>query len=353
MRLMENNTAQSFSKNSKFVLPNSFFFVTLPQPNINVKMIMKKMILLALLLVGVLTVNAQRFEGEYWKIDNEGKQAMLQGAGDLLLSLHNNDSSAVLIFSSKSSSDGVHYTVEGKSYGTFSITGPNVNITYDRSKTEVNITDVSSDDPELQKELKNNIMVYLSAQEVIMKSIGKETISNLMGNISECFSHLDIKTHTGSQLSFTSTQTGSYVFNFYKDQRPERIVKYKRQDSTTGNSPARKPKISGYGYDVYMWADDDPVFPGGDKALVKYCRNTAHSPEKYRGKEFYFQIVTFVVATDGSIKDVRISKSSSSGIPEVDQAAIQHIQSMPKWKPGTIDGVPVNVIRQASVKLNP
>lgn len=314
------------------------------------------MILLALLLIGVLTVNAQHFNGEYWKMDITGRQNLLQDKGDLLLSLHSRDSSAVIIYSEKISSDWVNFTTELKGYGKFVMTDSNVDITYDKSKTDFYITDVSSDDPKTNETLKNNIMAVVRAREVITESLGEENIKKykaMMGSICDYFPHLDIKTHTGSQLSFTSTPTGNYVFNFYKDQRPERIVEYKRQDPTTENALARKVKISGYGYDVYIWADDDPVFPGGDEALVKYCLNTAHSPEKYRGKEFYFQIVTFVVATDGTVKDVRISKSYSSGIPEVDQAVIQHILSMPKWKPATIDGVPVNVIRNVRVRLNP
>ena len=80
---------------------------------------MKKMILLALLLIGVLTVNAQHFNGEYWKMDIAGRQNLLQDKGDLLLSLHSRDSSAVIIYSEKISSDWVNFTTELKGYGKF------------------------------------------------------------------------------------------------------------------------------------------------------------------------------------------------------------------------------------------
>jgi protein TonB len=48
--------------------------------------------------------------------------------------------------------------------------------------------------------------------------------------------------------------------------------------------------------------------------------------------------ISFVVNLDGSIEFVKILRGIS---PELDQAAIKVVKSMPKWKPGESGGYPV------------
>ncbi len=51
-------------------------------------------------------------------------------------------------------------------------------------------------------------------------------------------------------------------------------------------------------------------------------------------------IAQFVVTTDGSVADVKIIRGIDASL---DEEAVRVIKSMPKWKPGTQKGQPVNV----------
>lgn len=53
-------------------------------------------------------------------------------------------------------------------------------------------------------------------------------------------------------------------------------------------------------------------------------------------------MVQFIVEKDGTIGDIRIIRSVS---PDLDKEAIRvfNLPTMPKWKPGTSDGVAVRV----------
>ena len=52
-------------------------------------------------------------------------------------------------------------------------------------------------------------------------------------------------------------------------------------------------------------------------------------------------VIRFTVERDGSLDDFSIVKSVS---PELDAEAIRVVKQLPKWEPGTEDGVPVRYI---------
>ena len=52
------------------------------------------------------------------------------------------------------------------------------------------------------------------------------------------------------------------------------------------------------------------------------------------------QVAQFVIERDGSIGNVKVTKSVD---PSLDREAIRLLQSMPRWIPGKKDGVAVRV----------
>lgn len=83
-----------------------------------------------------------------------------------------------------------------------------------------------------------------------------------------------------------------------------------------------------------------PEFPGGMKALLQYLASNIHYPESAMKANVQGRVVLrFEVKTDGSIGDITVLKSVS---PELDAEAIRVTRAMPRWTPGTVDGVPVN-----------
>ncbi|HPR31700.1 MAG TPA: M56 family metallopeptidase [Prolixibacteraceae bacterium] len=92
---------------------------------------------------------------------------------------------------------------------------------------------------------------------------------------------------------------------------------------------------------VYNECDEMPLFQGGVLDVRKYIAENILYPveaKKYgiQGKVY----VSFVVAKDGAVERVQISRSV---YPALDNEAIRVVTSMPKWKPGTKAGNPVSV----------
>lgn len=94
--------------------------------------------------------------------------------------------------------------------------------------------------------------------------------------------------------------------------------------------------------DVYEVVENMPEFPdGGMSGLMKYLSANIRYPEAAHKAGTQGRVtVQFVVGKDGSIGNVSILRGVD---PALDAEAIRVISGMPKWKPGTQKGEPVNV----------
>lgn len=94
--------------------------------------------------------------------------------------------------------------------------------------------------------------------------------------------------------------------------------------------------------EVYEVVENMPEFPdGGMPGLMKYLSTNIRYPEAAHKAGTQGRVtVQFVVGKDGSIGNVGILRGVD---PNLDAEAIRVISSMPKWKPGTQKGEPVNV----------
>lgn len=92
-------------------------------------------------------------------------------------------------------------------------------------------------------------------------------------------------------------------------------------------------------------SDDEPKFPGEDKAFDKYIEKNRRIPisknnQKDKGEKKCEIKVEFIVEKDGSISDVKIKRNYNTK-EECEEEALRLIREMPKWKPGkrNINGV--------------
>ena len=93
--------------------------------------------------------------------------------------------------------------------------------------------------------------------------------------------------------------------------------------------------------EIFMIAEDQPEFPGGNAALMEYLRNNIKYPSICRENNIQGRvIVTFIVNKDGSIVEPEIAASVN---PSLDKEALRVIANMPKWKPGYQRGKAVRV----------
>ena len=84
-----------------------------------------------------------------------------------------------------------------------------------------------------------------------------------------------------------------------------------------------------------------PSFPGGEAELLKYLAQNIKYPPLARENNIQGVVaLTFVIAKDGSVRDVNVVKDIGGGCGK---EAVRVVQTMPKWIPGEANGNPVKV----------
>lgn len=92
---------------------------------------------------------------------------------------------------------------------------------------------------------------------------------------------------------------------------------------------------------VFQIVEEMPKFPGGEKAMTEFLFFNFKYPKLAKENGIQGRVYcSFIVAKDGSIKDVKVVRSVE---PSLDQEAIRLIKAMPKWIPGKQRGENVNV----------
>ena len=95
------------------------------------------------------------------------------------------------------------------------------------------------------------------------------------------------------------------------------------------------------GDDTFVVVEDMPEFAGGLNALRKYLADNIIYPQAGRETGIVGTVfLTFIVARDGSVRDVKVLRGIGGGC---DEEAIRVVSCMPKWIPGRQRGKAVNV----------
>lgn len=90
---------------------------------------------------------------------------------------------------------------------------------------------------------------------------------------------------------------------------------------------------------VFGMVEEQPSFPGGQAALMKYIAENLKRPNTescVAGRV----IVQFTIGKDGTVKDPKVVRGIAK---ELDEEALRVVRNMPKWKPGKQMGEPVEV----------
>jgi protein TonB len=92
---------------------------------------------------------------------------------------------------------------------------------------------------------------------------------------------------------------------------------------------------------VWESVEQDPQFPGGQEALLKWVSDNLRYPSVAKEEGIQGRVVVqFVVKIDGSIGTVKVVRGKD---PDLDEEAIRVTKSLPKFAPGKMNGHPVNV----------
>ncbi len=92
---------------------------------------------------------------------------------------------------------------------------------------------------------------------------------------------------------------------------------------------------------VFDIVEQQPLFPGGPTALMKYLSENTKYPVVAQENGVQGRVtVQFVVEKDGSISDVHVLRGVD---PSLDKEAVRVVKSMPRWTPGKQNGITVRV----------
>jgi len=93
--------------------------------------------------------------------------------------------------------------------------------------------------------------------------------------------------------------------------------------------------------EVFVVVEDQPQFPGGNVALMKFISDNIVYPKEAHANGIQGRVISsFVVMKDGSISDLQIVRGVD---PLLDAEALRVLGLMPQWKPGKQRGQNVNV----------
>ncbi|HET6243211.1 MAG: energy transducer TonB [Bacteroidetes bacterium] len=92
--------------------------------------------------------------------------------------------------------------------------------------------------------------------------------------------------------------------------------------------------------EIFTIVENMPSFPGGEEALFKFLGNEMKYPQMAKDAGIQGTVyVTFVIGSDGKVKDVKILR----GVKGLDDEAVRVVQKMPAWSPGKQRGKAVSV----------
>ena len=105
--------------------------------------------------------------------------------------------------------------------------------------------------------------------------------------------------------------------------------------------PPPKPKQEEVTEEIFVVVENQPEFPGGNTAMMKFLSDNIKYPVIAQENGIQGRVIcNFVVERDGSITDVQVVRGVD---PSLDREAVRVIQQMPRWKPGKQRGQAVRV----------
>jgi hypothetical protein len=121
---------------------------------------------------------------------------------------------------------------------------------------------------------------------------------------------------------------------------------------TINNLAIEKTSLTDYENKIFTEAQIPAEFPGGKQGWLRYLERTLNRDLPFKngapaGK--FSVVVSFVVAKDGAISDVKAENNPGYGSND---EAIRVISKGPKWKPAVQDGRNVNYRHQIQVEFN-
>ena len=147
------------------------------------------------------------------------------------------------------------------------------------------------------------------------------------------------KSHTTAELQRDVMQWAHSLVAYNCENKSEQSVLYSAKPL---NMQAECHLVTQDDKEKNTNVDDElPSFPGGDAKLREWIKKNMKYPSYAKKNGIEGQVlVVFIVEKDGSISNAEVSWGVD---PSLDQEALRIVNKMPKWKPGTQNGVAMRV----------
>ena len=150
----------------------------------------------------------------------------------------------------------------------------------------------------------------------------------------------DEELKTQDELMSTKTAIGTFDVKGNDDANGEIL---KAKDVIAEPEPPKHEEEN----KVFDIVEQQPLFPGGPAALMKYLSENTKYPVVAQENGVQGRVtVQFVVEKDGSISDVHVLRGVD---PSLDKEAVRVVKSMPRWTPGKQNGITVRVNYRGAV----
>lgn len=149
----------------------------------------------------------------------------------------------------------------------------------------------------------------------------------------------DSKSHATAELQRDVMQWAHSLVMSNCEDKSEQSALYSEKSL---NMQAESQLVAQNGKEKNTDIDDElPSFPGGDAKLREWIKKNMKYPSYAKNNGIEGQVlVVFIVEKDGSISNAEVSWGVD---PSLDQEALRIVNKMPKWKPGTQNGVAMRV----------
>lgn len=202
----------------------------------------------------------------------------------------------------------------------------------DAGEQEEVLVDMGTDEPEPEPEQQK---LEQPKPEVLPEEIlNSVKVTELKIVEDEKVKHED-EIKSQEELKETTTAFGSSDNDKGTDDR--NVTQTKKDEIIVEEKPVEKVEPE----KIFTSVEQNPEFPGGQAALLKYLSSHIQYPPQAaeNGKEGKV-VVQFVVEKDGHVGDVKVVRSVDK---DLDREAIRVCKSLPKFTPGRQNGQPVRV----------
>ena len=125
------------------------------------------------------------------------------------------------------------------------------------------------------------------------------------------------------------------------DFSSEMVINMSRSTISTEKVSITPPSGSSSTDNVMKLVEEMPEYPGGANAMLSWISDNVRYPREAINNNIEGLVhVNFTVSSSGKIKNVQVIKSVHQLL---DTEAIRVVSDMPDWKPGSQNGIPVDV----------